>query len=287
MIAVILLCVGFKTAASLSYAYGMAVSLTMLVTSTLTILHGRTLVKAGWRFQLVPLAIFMLGATAIDILLVSSCAIKFVNGAWLPLAAGFILFILMSTWKRGSTLMQAAIRTQQPPLEPFIAWLSEQKIYATERPAVYAVSDSDVVPMAMLQNLKFYQVKHENTLILKVNFLEQPTVSEAQQIQTEKLAVGIWRIVVNYGYKDHPDVPGVVARLECRGMPIKADHVTYILCRHKVTSSPKSTMLPFLSDMGLWRKYIFALMHRNASSAVDYYCLPVESTAEVAAYVTI
>jgi KUP system potassium uptake protein len=98
------------------------------------------------------------GLLTLDVLLVASCAIKFVDGAWFPIAVAVALFFFMSTWSRGSEMLLAAVQTETPPLQPFVAWLAEQELPRAERTAVFAVADAGCVPWALLANLKHNRV---------------------------------------------------------------------------------------------------------------------------------
>ena len=160
-LAVVVVAAGFGTAENLADAYGMAVTLTMLITSALiTFVAARWCLKSGRPALLLPLAPLMGCLLTLDGLLASSCALKFVNGAWFPVAVAAVLFFFMSTWARGSALLRAAVRDDQPPLAPFLAWLAAEPVQRTPRVAVYAVADTDVVPPALLLNLRHYKVRH-------------------------------------------------------------------------------------------------------------------------------
>lgn len=150
----------FGTSASLANAYGMAVTMTMLITTTLvTVVAVRSCLKEGRRALLVPLLPFMGGLLTLDTLLMAACTLKFRDGAWFPLAVAVVLCFFMSTWAHGSAMLRAALRAEQPPLAPFVAWLAQEPIQRTPRVAVYAVADTDVVPPALLLNLRHYKVR--------------------------------------------------------------------------------------------------------------------------------
>ena len=145
------------SSSALAGAYGIAVTLTMLITTLLTYF----VVREGWRLP-APLAI---GATlfflAVDALLVAGCAVKFFDGGWFPLALGGLLFVVMSTWQRGRALMLDAIRRDGVELRAFVDGLTADDRPRAPRVAVYAVADPATVPQALLHNLKHNQVLHE------------------------------------------------------------------------------------------------------------------------------
>ena len=117
----------------------------------------------------------------------------------------------------------------------------------------------------------------------RVNFRDVPRVPPAEQIETEALAPGFWRVMIYYGFKDHPDVPDVVARLPALGLPVDPAAVSYFLSRSIVVPREGSARLfaPSMQDMALWRKYLFAVAYRNSTSAVTYYALPGNAVIEL------
>jgi len=152
----------FGSSSALASAYGIAVTLTMMITTLLTYF----VVKETWHMP-APLAI---GATAfflvVDALLVAGCAIKFFDGGWFPLALGLALFILMSTWRRGRELLMESTRRDGLSLQDFIDQIDPRSVNKAERTAVYAVADAETVPQALLHNLKHNQVLHARNVIL-------------------------------------------------------------------------------------------------------------------------
>jgi KUP system potassium uptake protein len=193
----------FGSSSALASAYGIAVTLTMMITTILTYF----VVRETWHMP-APLAI---GATAfflfIDALLVAGCAIKFLDGGWFPLTLGLALFVVMSTWRRGRELLIDSTRRDGLSLVDFIAQLDSRSINKAERTAVYAVADPDTVPQALLHNLKHNQVLHARNVILTVRFHDVPWVPVDGRVHIQSLGQGFWRVQVKYGFMDTPDVP--------------------------------------------------------------------------------
>ena len=150
----------FGTSSSLAHAYGMSVTATMLVTCLLTtIVAARWCLENGRAVLLPPMLLLMGSLGVLDTLLVAACTLKFLDGAWLPVAIAVALYFLMSAWAHGSAALQAAVCAEQPPLAPFLAWLALEPIQRTPRVAVYAVADTSVVPPALTLNLRHYKVR--------------------------------------------------------------------------------------------------------------------------------
>ena len=273
---VVVAVVGFGSSSALAGAYGIAVTLTMMITTVLTFF----VVRQGWRLP-APLA---WGATAfflaIDALLVAGCAVKFFDGGWFPLALGLLLFGVMSTWARGRTLLMDSIRSEGLELQPFIESLDLRTLHRAERTAVYAVADPATVPQALLHNLKHNQVLHERNVILTVVFREVPWVGLDERIEVQALGHGFWRVMLYFGFMNTPDVPKALTLAASQGLTIPPFETTYFLSRETVVPTPGS-------GMAGWREKLFAAMSRNAGSVVDYFRLPGNAVVELGTRVQI
>ena len=273
---VVVAVVGFGSSSALAGAYGIAVTLTMMITTVLTFF----VVRQGWRLP-APLA---WGATAfflaIDALLVAGCAVKFFDGGWFPLALGLLLFGVMSTWARGRTLLMDSIRSEGLELQPFIESLDLRTLHRAERTAVYAVADPATVPQALLHNLKHNQVLHERNVILTVVFREVPWVGLDDRIEVQALGHGFWRVMLYFGFMNTPDVPKALTLAASQGLTIPPFETTYFLSRETVVPTPGS-------GMAGWREKLFAAMSRNAGSVVDYFRLPGNAVVELGTRVQI
>ena len=266
----------FGSASALASAYGIAVTLTMMITTVL----AYVVVREGWRLP-APLAV---GATAfflaIDALLVAGCAIKFLDGGWFPLALGLLLFALMSTWARGRALLMDSIRRDGLSLADFIDRLEPGSVNRATRTAVYAVADPDTVPQALLHNLRHNQVLHERNVILTVRFEDVPWVPAAQRLTVQSLGHGFWRVRVHYGFMDTPDVPRALERAGAQGLNVPLFETTYFLSRETVVPTAGG-------GMANWREKLFAAMSRNASGVAAFFRLPANAVVELGTRVPI
>jgi KUP system potassium uptake protein len=266
----------FGSSSALAGAYGIAVTLTMLITTVLTFF----VIRDGWRLP-APLAI---GATAfflaVDALLVAGCAIKFFDGGWFPLALGLMLFLMMSTWARGRQLLMSSLRSEGLELEPFIDSLALGGAHRAQRTAVYAVADPTLVPQALLHNLKHNQVLHETNIILHVAFHDRPTVDDTHRVEVTALAPGFWRVLVNYGFMEEPDVPAALSLCAPMGLVVQAFETSYFLSRETVVPTPGG-------GMANWRERLFAALSRNSSGVASFFRLPDNAVVELGTRVQI
>ena len=262
--------IGFGSSSALAGAYGIAVTLTMIITTMLTFF----VVREGWRLP-APIAV---GATlfflAIDALLVAGCAVKIFDGGWFPLVLGVLLFGVMSTWARGRELLLDSIRRDGLELQTFIDGLDPRTTPRVERTAVYPVADPSTVPQALLHNFKHYQVLHERNVIVTVFFREVPWVPMHERVQVESLGHGFWRVRLNFGFMNTPDVPKALTLTGSHGLDIPMFETSYFLSRETVVPTPGS-------GMAYWRERLFAAMSRNASGVAEFLRLPGNAVVEL------
>jgi len=276
LIAVLLAVLGFGSSSALASAYGIAVTVTMLITTVLTFY----VVRYGWNY---PLWV-ALGSTSVfltlDLLLLVSCSLKFWQGGWFPLAMGGALFIVMATWRRGRELLLNSLRNDDPELLPFITALAADDIHRAARTAVYTVANPDTVPQALMHNLKHNQVLHERNLILTVVFHDVPWIPFEERVQVTPLVAGFWKVQVNYGFKNTPDIPQALELCRAQGLAINLFETSYFLSRE--------TVVPMHgSSMARWRESLFAIMSRNAGSVAGFFRLPNNCVIELGTRVQI
>lgn len=274
--AVLLAVAGFGSSSALASAYGIAVTVTMLITTVLTYF----VIRHAWNYPL-PLALAATGVfLLLDAMLVVSCMLKFVDGGWFPLVAGGLIFFVMATWRRGRELLLDNIRQGDPELTPFINALSTERMHRVPRTAVYAVANPDTVPQALMHNLKHNQVLHERNLILTVVFHDVPWIPFQERVQVTPLVPGFWRVQVNYGFQNQPDIPKALELCQAQGLPINLFETSYFLSREIVVPTRGA-------GMSRWREALFALMSRNAGNVADFFRLPNNCVIELGTRVQI
>jgi KUP system potassium uptake protein len=276
LVSVLLAVVGFGSSSALASAYGIAVTVTMLITTALTFY----VIRHGWGYPL-PVA---LAATsvflALDVLLVVSCSLKFVQGGWFPLVFGAAIFMIMATWRRGRELLIESIRHDDPELLPFITALTADHVHRVPRTAVYAVANPDTVPQALMHNLKHNQVLHERNLILTVVFHDVPWIAFEERVQITPLVAGFWKVQVNYGFKNTPDIPQALELCRAKGLSVNLFETSYFLSRETVVPTRGT-------GMAHWREALFAVMSRNAGSVAGFFRLPNNCVIELGTRVQI
>jgi len=277
LLASVLLAVfGFGSSSAMASAYGIAVTVTMLITTLLTFF----VIRHGWNYPL-PVAIAVTSVfMALDLLLVVSCSLKFFQGGWFPLVLGIGIFIVMATWRRGRELLIESIRHDDPELLPFVTALSSDSVHRVPRTAVYTVANPGTVPQALMHNLKHNQVLHERNLILTVVFHGVPWIPFDERVEVQSLVPGFWKVQVNYGFMNTPDIPKALELCKSKGLPINLFETSYFLSREIVVPTRGA-------GMAHWREALFALMSRNAGSVAGFFRLPNNCVIELGTRVQI
>ena len=269
-VAIVLAVVMFRSSSNLAAAYGIAVTLDMLITTVLTFF----VLRYGWRY---PLAL-CLGATgcffAIDLAFFSSNLLKLFQGGWFPLLIGGAVFTLMMTWKRGRSLLNDKLRSDAIDLGSFLEAVFVSPPTRVEGTAVFLSAETGVVPNALLHNLKHNKVLHAQNLFVTVHNHEVPWIGLDRRLQIEPLGHDCWQVVIHYGFKNDPDVPRALQLLRGHGCDVEPMTTSYFLSRDTVIPSMGGGMAP-------WREKLFAQMHRNASAAADFLHLPNNAVVEL------
>lgn len=275
MFFVFLLVITFQSSSKLAHAYGVAVTGTMLID---TLLLGVVIFKM-WRWKK-PLAIATLAALLlVDTSFFLATATKIVHGGWFPLLLGTIIFILLTTWKRGRQLVLQKLRAESMPVDVFFRDYCENftRVAGT---AIYMYNLNDGIPAPLLQNLKHNKVLHETNYFLHVVIEEKSYVSDAERIKITTLGQDIHRITIRYGFMDEINVPKELEKEHVHGVKIDPQNVTYFIGRETVIP----TSIP---GMAIWREHLFSWMTKNASSAADYYNLPSKRVMEIGSRIDI
>jgi KUP system potassium uptake protein len=276
MIGCIAIVVGFRTSSNLAAAYGVAVTSTMVITTVLLYVVAREL--WGWsRLTAGALCAFFL---IIDAAYIGANIIKLASGGWFPLLLAAIVFILMTTWKKGRRILNERIQAEAQPLEDFLQEVVRRPPIRVSGTAVFMNGNASRTPAALLHNLEHNKVLHERVLFLTVKTRLIPFVDDDERVELESIGTGFHRLKVFYGYMEDPDIPEILKSLEWPGPNFNPREVTYFLGRETILASKRP-------GMAVWREKIFAFISRNATSATAYFCLPPDRVVELGSQIEI
>jgi KUP system potassium uptake protein len=274
--AIVLAVVMFKSSSNLAAAYGIAVCTDMLITTVLTFY----VIRYSWRYPLW----LCISATAIffvvDFAFWASNLMKLAEGGWFPLVIGGVILTFMLTWRDGRELLNEKHREDALDLKSFLDAVFIAPPVRVDGTAVFLTTETGVVPNAMLHNLKHNKVLHAHNLFVTVRSHEIPWVGLDKRLQVEQLGHDCWQVVINYGFKNDPDVPGALTQLKGHGCPVDPMSTSYFLSRDSIVPTVGG-------GMATWREKLFAQMHLNASAAADFLNLPSNSVVEMGSKIEI
>ena len=266
----------FGSSDALAAAYGISVSLLMVITTVLTFY----VVRYGWGYSM-PLCIAATGFfLLVDLVFFASNSLKILQGGWFPLAMALILYVVMSTWKDGRRLLADKQRESAMDLKGFLDSVFISPPVRVEGTAVFLTAEASTVPNALLHNLKHNKVLHEHNLFVTVNNHPIPWIGMGKRIEVEALGHKCWQVTIHYGFKNTPDIPKALEHIRGRGCELEVMTTSYFLSR--------DTVIPTLGGgMAPWREKLFAQMHHNASAAADFLRLPNNAVVELGSKIEI
>ena len=276
MLSVLAVVVLFQTSDNLSNAYGLAVTGTMVVTTSLAFI----IVRRYWKWSLLASSLFIAPFIALDMVFLMSNAVKVASGGWFPLGVAILLILTMWTWTKGSQILFDKIRRDSIPLGDLIKALKARPPVRVPGTAIYLTSDAEMAPVALLHNLKHNKVLHEKNVILTVSTAETPRVPETQRISMETINPDFHRITIAYGFMETPNVPNALGLCRKQGLKFDIMSTSFFLGRRSVVPSAQS-------GMPLWQDKVFIFLLKNAANPTDFFHIPPGRVVELGAQMTV
>ena len=269
LVLVILLVLGFRESTGLASAYGIAVTGTMFIT---TCMLGVLLFKV-WRWNRFAAAAVTGAFLLIDGAYFASNLTKIPDGGWVPLVVAAIIFTVLTTWATGRRLIRARLAEDAIPLPVFIR-SAAPSLHRVRGTSVFLASAPNVIPSALLHNIKHNQVLHERVVILHVQVEEVPHVGPADRLEIHDAGEGFFRIVLHYGFMDETDIPADLVRAPGCGPPFNMMSTSFFLGRQKLIATRRP-------GMALWREHLFVWLMKNSESAMEFFRLPTNRVVEL------
>ena len=270
LIGVLALVLGFESSSNLAAAYGIAVTITMVITTLLVLV----LARRAWGWNGFKLGLGIVFFLLVDLTFFSANALKIGHGGWIALLIGAVIFTLMVTWKDGRALLDRRLRENAMPLDLFLQSLTHGSTPRVPGTAVFLTSTPDGVPNALLHNMKHNKVVHERLVLLTVVTEEIPRVEDRDRVTVHCLGSNTYRIIIRYGFTEDPDLPHALALCEPYGLSFEMMDTTFFLGR--------ATLIPTdRAGMALWRERLFANMFRTATRPMDFFRIPYNRVVEL------
>jgi KUP system potassium uptake protein len=270
MISCIAMVLFFQNSSNMAAAYGIAVTLTMLITTILFFFASQRL----WKWTPVQAFFLCLTFFAVESAFAGANFLKVLHGGWVPLMIGTVIFTLMSTWKSGRTLLGDRLKASSLPLDLFLDDVANNPPHRVPGTAIFLAGNAEGTPLAMLHNLKHNKVLHQRVVILTIGTSDTPHVDEEDRVRVEELREGFYRVRGFYGFMEEPSVPDVLAICRDKNLECKYEETTFFLSRETIIPSDKP-------GMWLWRERLFAYMSRNAQRATAFFHLPANRVVEL------
>ncbi|HEI9749183.1 TPA: potassium transporter Kup [Acinetobacter baumannii] len=276
LIAIIILILIFKTSSNLASAYGLAVTLTMLCDTILVAVF----IYSAWKWSLPKVLLLIIPFFILESVLVGATSVKILSGGWVPLLIGAIAVTILMTWKRGRELTFAKLEHDTLSLDLFVKSIGNS-VHWVPGDAVFMTGTPNVVPHAMLHNIKHNKVLHQRNILVTVVIEDVPFVAPEERITTETLAEHFFRIKIFYGFKDEMNVPkALMQAYEQLGLEYDLMHISFFISRDRIVHSVGDGMSP-------WREKLFISMQRNTSPVSDFYQIPTNRVVELGSQIEI
>jgi KUP system potassium uptake protein len=276
MIGVLVLLVVFRSSHRLASAYGIAVTGSMFVDT----LISYVVIRRVWNWRLWQAALLLVPLVLLDSVFIASNLLKIPEGAWMPLAFGMVMVVIMWTWTRGSGILTAKTRRDSVPLAELMDILRARAPHRVPGTAIFLTSDPDVTPVALMHNLKHNKVMHERNVVMTVRTASTPRVREEDRVKIDKVSEDFKKVYVTYGFMESPNLPKALNLCRKQGLKFDIMATSFFLGRRSLVPSAQS-------GMPMWQDKLFIFLMKNATNPTDFFKIPPGRVVELGAQVTV
>jgi len=271
MIVTVGLAVLFGSSDRLAAAYGIAVSLTMLLTTSLLFVTMREV----WKWSLAASLAVAGTFCVIDVTFFSANLTKFLDGGWVPLALAIAIYTVMRIWRCGSVALAKHMQVLTEPVDHFLTRIQTSGVPRVPGTAVFLSKSREQTPPLIIWHVAHNRALHRHIVVLSIVITQFPWVQEEKRLTIEQIAPDFWRLIGTYGFMEKPDIPQLLQQARTLGCDLDLSDVTYYVGYETILHCPDGTGLP------LWQEKIYALLQRNSAQIHEYLHLPRESVVEI------
>jgi KUP system potassium uptake protein len=271
MVGVILLVGIFKSSEALANAYGLSVTGTMSVDTTL----ASIVLLRRWKWPLWRTALLIVPLLTVDLGFFSANSLKLLSGGWVPLAIASTAILVMASWLRGSGIVVAKARTDRIPLADFLASLERKPRHLVRGVAIFMTPDPNLTPGALLHNLKHNGILHEQNLIVTVHTEDQPRVGWARRGEVHRLSDTFTVVTLSFGFMERPDVPTALASIAIPGVDLQQPKVSYFIARRSLVAGRSRSLRRRFLDR------LFLALARNSADPSEVFAIPPDRVVEM------
>jgi len=266
----------FQNSNALAGAYGVAITMNMVIA---TILAGFVFIEV-WKWGWLKASLFILIFLSIDLIFFSANIIKVVDGGWFPLLIGSILILLMTTWKKGRSLLYRKLKNESMEISPFLRSIKGNLKNRVDGTSVFLTPNPNGIPHALLHNLKHNKVIHKTVILLTVRFSDSPHMTSKDLVTVKKLPHNFYQVIINYGFKDGTNIPNDLRKCKKFGLDFNPMDTSYFIGKESLIAQPGS-------NMNYLRKKIFVTLFRSSENITNQFHLPVNRVVELGSQVVI
>jgi KUP system potassium uptake protein len=271
------LTLAFGKSDNLAAAYGIAVSATMLMTSTLLYMAMRDV----WRWGVLASGVVAGAFVCVDVAFLAANSIKVMEGGYVPLLLAILVYAVMLVWHRGTVMVSRTINEALVPISEFCAQLKEKHIPRVPGTAVFITRTLRDTPPVMTWHVKKNRALHEKVLILTVITESIPWARARERLKFAALAPGMWRATARYGFMQRPDIPALLAQAHAEGCTLDLQDVTYYVGHETIVQREGRSWVHELETA------LFTWMARNAAHVTDFFRLPSNDVVEIGRQIAI
>jgi len=266
----------FQSSSALAGAYGVAITMNMVIA---TILAGFVFIEV-WKWGWIKASLFIAIFLSIDLIFFSANIIKVIDGGWFPLLIGSILILLMTTWKKGRSLLYRKLKNESMEISPFLRSIKGNLKNRVGGTSVFLTPNPKGIPHALLHNLKHNKVIHKTVILLTVRFTDSPHMNSKDLVTVNKLPHNFYQVIINYGFKDRTNIPNDLKKCKKFGLDFDPMDTSYFIGKESLFAQPSS-------NMNYLRKRIFVTLFRSSENITNQFHLPVNRVVELGSQVVI
>ncbi|WP_082044113.1 potassium transporter Kup [Aeromonas sp. L_1B5_3] len=267
---IVIVILWFQTSSNLAAAYGIAVTGTMVLTTLLLMVVAAT----RWKWPRWLIALVCAPLLLVDATFFAANSTKLLAGGWLPILFALLAILVMTTWKRGRELVLDKLENKSFALTRFVDNMLEHPPLRVPGTAVFLSRSEQVVPHAMLHNLKHNKILHERIIFLTVRIKDEPWLAFSERVQLKQLGDGFWQVVAHFGYKETPDMEEIFQACAQHDLKVAMSQTSFFLSHENLVSTD-------IPGMARWREGLFVWMNRNALKATDFFHIPANRVVEL------
>jgi KUP system potassium uptake protein len=261
---------GFGSSERLAGAYGTAVSTTMVLTTILLL----EVMRARWHWNLWQCISIAGVLLIVDLAFFGANLLKILEGGWIPLFFGLLVFTIMITWHYGINALHRRNAARSETIAQFLDRISRDEVKHVSGTGVFLTRLGKNTPPLIVNYVRQTRSVYRTIIALTVSFESVPRVKARDRVRYEKLCDGFWHVVVHFGFVEIPDLPAVISQAKREGLPAW-EQPTYYVERYDIVSRANR------SFVSRWRVALFAFMSRNSVHAVDRFRIPTDSLVEI------